>query len=105
MDAGKLYLSDVVIKTYADRLKSYDNWPSFLDPKQMVEVGFYYTRYENIVRSSFCKMIFRVLKIGDNPFRKHREQNRDCDFFRESFSTVPDTLYRACVFISINIIY
>jgi hypothetical protein len=61
MDADKLYVSNVVMKTYADRLKSYDNWPSsFLDSKQMVQVGLYYTRYENLLRSSFCKIMFGV---------------------------------------------
>jgi hypothetical protein len=59
MEADKLDLSDVVMKKYSDRLKSYENWPSsFMDPKQMAEVGFYYTRYENLVRCPFCKMFW-----------------------------------------------
>jgi hypothetical protein len=62
-----------------------------MNPKEMAEAGFYYTRYGDLVRCTFCKTAVVYWKIGDNPFRKYREQNRDCDFSREPFSTVPDT--------------
>jgi hypothetical protein len=89
MDVNKLYLTDVVMKTYAGRLKSYENWPSsFMDPEEAA--GFYYTGYGDLVRCPFCKVLVGYWKTGDRPVFEHRCLSLNCAFAYGHISNDPN---------------
>jgi hypothetical protein len=62
-----------------------------MDTEEMAAAGFYFTGYGDLVRCPFSKVLMGYWKSGDNPFCKHQQQSRDCDFFKRRISTDPDT--------------
>jgi E3 ubiquitin-protein ligase XIAP len=66
---------------YANRLKTYENWPlSFMDKTEMTAGEFYFTGVRDIVRCLFCRVEIGYWKLGDNPFSDHKSGSPDCDF-------------------------
>jgi hypothetical protein len=57
-------------------LLSYKDWPvTFLDPKQVVSAGLYFTQYTYLVCCPFCNIVLGGWKPGDDPFERHTRLN------------------------------
>jgi hypothetical protein len=70
-----------MMKTQADRLKTYEHWPlSFLDKNEIAAAGFYLTGYGDLVRCPFCKVLMGYWKSGDERLFDHKRLRPDCDF-------------------------
>ncbi|KAF2897200.1 hypothetical protein ILUMI_08974 [Ignelater luminosus] len=67
----------------AERLKSYDNWPlDFIEPKNLAEAGFYYTKNNDLVRCAFCKIEIMKWQQGDDALTEHSRWSENCPLVR-----------------------
>jgi hypothetical protein len=63
------------------RVLSCKDWPvTFLDPKQMISAGLYFTLYTDLVCCPFCNIVLGGWKPGDEPFERHTRLSPSCNF-------------------------
>jgi hypothetical protein len=80
--AEKRGLLDFIMRVAEElRFISYKDWPvTFLDPKHMASDGLYYTWYTDLVCWSFCNVLLRGWRPGDDPLERHTRLSPSCSF-------------------------
>ena len=73
------------VRNFEDRLITFTNWPSKVNPKELACAGFYYTQKNDIVRCAFCSCEFHNWREGDDPLEDHYRSVKYCDFARVLF--------------------
>jgi hypothetical protein len=91
MVVSKFILRDPFMKSYAARLKSYEDWSlTFMNKDEMAAAGFYFTGYGDMLRCPFCKILVGYWKAGYNAFVSHNDVSRDFYFINGEIHTDSD---------------
>lgn len=79
-----LCFSDMELRRYDQRLKTFDKWPlTFLSPEQLARNGFYYLGRGDEVRCAYCKVEIMRWEEGDDPAKDHQRWAPQCPFLRK----------------------
>jgi len=78
-------ISDLIMKSDADRRKTFEKWPViFIDKNRLAVAGFYYTKLSNVVCFEFCEVQVGH-REGDDPFKDHQRWSQTCGFIKDLF--------------------
>jgi hypothetical protein len=67
------------LQTYEDRLLTYIDWRYDVNPSELAQAGFYYTKKADIVRCIVCFCEFDSWHKGDDPLADHYRYAKHCD--------------------------
>ena len=69
----------------ADRLKSYENWPTALNqkPEKLSEAGLFYLGRSDHVKCYHCGGALRDWEENDDPVEEHAKYFPDCEFVQQ----------------------
>jgi hypothetical protein len=70
----------ILLRSEANRLSTFRNWPSLINKKALAEAGFYYFNQEDACQCIYCFIIISDWDVKDNPIEEHKKWKPNCPF-------------------------
>lgn len=69
----------------SERIKTFKSWKSrIFSAKQMVNAGFYYLKFEDVVRCHICKIEYGFWTKDIDPYEHHMRWSLGCDWLKHN---------------------
>lgn len=72
---------------YECRLNTFKNWTGLVPGNKLAEAGFWFTKTQDIVHCSFCKVEINKWRKEDDPWIEHILYSKNCDFVKSYLQT------------------
>lgn len=80
---------NALMKTKYGRLQTFLTWPqdAMIQPQELAEAGFYYTKEDDGVKCHVCKVSLKNWEMGDTAWGEHKRWSPNCSLVKEHDGT------------------